>query len=181
LVLIGRESPRGLIPLSHRSQCFLLHLPPQQVLQIQFNQFQKMSDNLSPLELLPSEVRLILYGLLLNDNDNKTLEIRNQRPIDYQERSSVFRTSYNIIEHDLYRRSRPTTYCTTTNIGKPGLIWKLCTLAFLCPKLIPLQTCTLLLCESIVESITKLHTSSTVHTPLVSEETWRLLYHSLGI
>lgn len=65
---------------------------------------------------IPSEIRLLIYNLLLNDNDNQILEIRNEIPEHYKKRPSPSRTSYNIIGRDLARQSRLTTYCLNSDV-----------------------------------------------------------------
>ncbi|TVY37092.1 hypothetical protein LSUB1_G005895 [Lachnellula subtilissima] len=74
-----------------------------------------MADEQSPLMLIPSEIRLAIYQLLLNDNGHKTLEIRNEDPESYKRHDIPSRTSYRIIGRDLTRRSQSTTYHLTTD------------------------------------------------------------------
>jgi hypothetical protein len=64
----------------------------------------------SPFMRVPSEIRLMIYGLLFNDKDNQTLEFRNESAQQYKERTSALRTSYNVLGQDLGRQSRLTTY-----------------------------------------------------------------------
>lgn len=65
---------------------------------------------------IPSEIRLMIYNLLLNDKDNKILEIRNQSPQEYGKRIAPFRTSYNVLARDLGRQSRLTTYSLVSDV-----------------------------------------------------------------
>jgi len=67
---------------------------------------------------IPSEIRLMIYALLFDDNDHKTIEIRNRAPEDYKRRVIPHRTSYRVLGKDLTRQSHPTTYylSTDTNI-----------------------------------------------------------------
>jgi hypothetical protein len=65
---------------------------------------------------IPSEIRLMIYHLLLDDQGNKTIEIRNESPDRFKKRTLISRTSYNVIERNLTRRSQPTTYVTTSDI-----------------------------------------------------------------
>lgn len=64
---------------------------------------------------VPSEIRLMIYDILFDDKNQKTLEIRNQDPEAYKRRAKPFRTSYRVIGRDLARQSRPTTYCLTSD------------------------------------------------------------------
>ncbi|TVY65540.1 hypothetical protein LSUE1_G007811 [Lachnellula suecica] len=69
-----------------------------------------MMENQSPFMLMPSEIRLAVYHLLLNDKNHKTFEIRNEDPEVYQRHDAPTRTSYRVLGRDLVRQSRPTTY-----------------------------------------------------------------------
>ena len=64
---------------------------------------------------IPSEIRLMIYDLLFDDKNQKTLEIRNRAPDDYKRRAKPFRTSYRVLGKDLVRQSSPTTYCLTSD------------------------------------------------------------------
>jgi hypothetical protein len=74
-----------------------------------------MADEQSPFMLIPSEIRLAICRLLLNDKGNKTFEIRNEDPDVYQRHDARSRTSYRVLGRDLARRSRPTTYHLATD------------------------------------------------------------------
>lgn len=71
---------------------------------------------LPPFMRIPSEIRLMIYHLLLDDKNNQVLEIRNECPDDFKKRSSISRTSYNVLGRDLIRQSRPTTYRLITDV-----------------------------------------------------------------
>ena len=71
--------------------------------------------DLSPFMSIPSEIRLIIYGLLFDDKSQKTFEIRNQSPDVYKRRDKPFRTSYRVLGKDLMRQSSPTTYCLNSD------------------------------------------------------------------
>ena len=72
--------------------------------------------DLSYFDRLPGEIRIMIYALLLQDNGNQVIEIRNERPEQYKRKSQILRSTYNIVEHTLHRQSRLTTYTTTSNI-----------------------------------------------------------------
>jgi hypothetical protein len=69
-----------------------------------------MADEQSPFLRIPSEIRLMIYGLLFNDHGQKVFEIRNDDPEAYKRRNPHQRTGYRILGRDLNRQSRPTTY-----------------------------------------------------------------------
>jgi hypothetical protein len=69
-----------------------------------------MPQEQSPLLRIPSEIRLMIYELLFNDNQQTIFEIRNEDPDVYKRRSSHARASYRVLGRDLLRQSRPTTY-----------------------------------------------------------------------
>ena len=69
-----------------------------------------------PFMRIPSEIRLMIYDLLLNDKGNKVLEFRNEEPDKYNKRASTIRTSYNVLGRDLARQSRLTTYHLVSDI-----------------------------------------------------------------
>ena len=68
----------------------------------------------SPFMRIPSEIRLIIYDLLLDDRGHKTFEIRNEDSLEYRARASHKRTGYRIMARDLVRASKPTTYTLVT-------------------------------------------------------------------
>jgi hypothetical protein len=70
----------------------------------------------APFMRIPSEIRLVIYHLLLDDKDNEVLEIRNEDPDDFKNRISTSRTCYNVLGRDLVRQSRQTTYCLITDV-----------------------------------------------------------------
>jgi hypothetical protein len=74
-----------------------------------------MAEARSPFMLLPGEIRLAIYHLLLDDKNNRIFEIRNEDPEVYQRRAAPSRTSYRVLGRDLIRRSRPTTYHLVTD------------------------------------------------------------------
>lgn len=63
---------------------------------------------------IPAEIRLQIYGLLLDDGGHKTFEIRNEGSLQYRARAPHKRTSYQIMARDLVRASKPTTYHLVT-------------------------------------------------------------------
>jgi len=67
-------------------------------------------------ERIPGEIRLMIYGLLLNDKGNQILEIRNESFHRFATRSQLLRTTYNVAEQSLYRPSKRTTYHTLSDI-----------------------------------------------------------------
>jgi hypothetical protein len=64
---------------------------------------------------VPTEIRVMIYELLFDDKNQKTLEIRNRAPAEYTRRQKPFRTSYRIIGKDLVRQSHATTYCLVSD------------------------------------------------------------------
>jgi len=58
----------------------------------------------------------MIYKLVLNDKQNKSLEIRNESPEKFITRRQPSRTAYNVAEHSLYRPSKRTTYHTVSDI-----------------------------------------------------------------
>jgi hypothetical protein len=64
---------------------------------------------------IPSEIRLMIYDLLFDDKNHKTLEIRNRAPDEYKRRAKPFRTNYRVLGKDLVRQSSPTTYCLASD------------------------------------------------------------------
>jgi hypothetical protein len=68
----------------------------------------------SPFMRIPSEIRLMIYDLLLDDHGHKTFEIRNEESLEYRARGSHKRTGYQIMARDLVRASKPTTYTLVT-------------------------------------------------------------------
>jgi hypothetical protein len=64
---------------------------------------------------VPSEIRLLIYDLLFDDRNQKTLEIRNRPPEEYKRRAKPHRTTYRVLGRDLSRQSHPTTYCLITD------------------------------------------------------------------
>lgn len=62
---------------------------------------------------MPTEIRLHIYSYLLDDNENKTFQIRTADPKVFEDQiqSKPFqRTSYRILGGILYRQSQLTTY-----------------------------------------------------------------------
>ncbi|PMD63966.1 uncharacterized protein K444DRAFT_626209 [Hyaloscypha bicolor E] len=70
----------------------------------------------SPFMRIPSEIRLIIYTLLLNDHGHKTFEIRNEDSLKYRARGPHKRTIYRVVARDLARASKTTTYTLATKI-----------------------------------------------------------------
>lgn len=64
----------------------------------------------SPFMRVPSEIRLMIYEHLFNDNDQKIFQIRNEDPETYKSRAPHTRTGYRVLGRDLVRQSKPTTY-----------------------------------------------------------------------
>jgi hypothetical protein len=68
---------------------------------------------LPPFLNLPAEVRLQIYSYLIDDNDEKTFQIRSEDPKVYASRAVQQphqRTGYRILAGVLYGQSKPTTY-----------------------------------------------------------------------
>jgi hypothetical protein len=63
---------------------------------------------------IPSEIRFMIYDLLLDDHGNKTFEIRNEESLKYRARGAHIRRGYQILARDLVRASKPTTYTLVT-------------------------------------------------------------------
>ena len=53
--------------------------------------------DVSPFMRMPREIRLMIYGLLFDDKENRVLEIRNESAQQFKERGSSLRTSYNVL------------------------------------------------------------------------------------
>ena len=70
----------------------------------------------SIFERIPGEIRTMIYGFLLNDNNNKVLEIRNECPVKFIQRTNFSRATYNVAENSLYRPVKRTTYHTASDI-----------------------------------------------------------------
>jgi hypothetical protein len=59
---------------------------------------------------LPSEIRLQIYHLLLNDKGRTVFEIRHESPELFKLEETPHRTSYRVLGRGLTRQSFPTTY-----------------------------------------------------------------------
>jgi len=70
----------------------------------------------SLFERIPGEVRIMIYELILNDNHNKVIQIRNESHEKFITVDGMSRSVYNVAERTLYRPCKRTTYCTTSDI-----------------------------------------------------------------
>lgn len=70
----------------------------------------------SPFMRIPSEIRIMIYNLLLDDKDNRIFDIRSQEPDVYARRPSPpYRSSYGV-DHSLMRQRTSTTYHLCTEV-----------------------------------------------------------------
>ncbi|KAL2066983.1 hypothetical protein VTL71DRAFT_1407 [Oculimacula yallundae] len=75
-----------------------------------------MADEQSPFMRAPSEIRLMIYALLLDDRNERTFEIRHQNPDVYKRRTPHKRSQYRVLGRDLLRQSNATTYQLITDV-----------------------------------------------------------------
>ncbi|KAM0228063.1 hypothetical protein ACHAPO_010990 [Fusarium lateritium] len=61
---------------------------------------------------IPPEIRMLIYDYLLDNGGTKDISIRNQSRSEYDAcRSTTQRSTYNIMERSIVKRSYETTYC----------------------------------------------------------------------
>ncbi|CZT41902.1 uncharacterized protein RSE6_01712 [Rhynchosporium secalis] len=77
-----------------------------------------MADEQSHFMRAPSEIRLMIYSLLFDDDDRneRTFEIRHQNPDLYKRRAPHVRSHYRVLGRDLLRQSQTTTYQLVTDV-----------------------------------------------------------------
>jgi hypothetical protein len=87
-------------------------------------QLQAMAGNsLPPLLRIPSEIRLLIYDLLLNGHNNKIFSIRTEQVENYAARVKHLRTDYRILGGQFRRESQLTTYrCASGSIIHPEIL-----------------------------------------------------------
>ena len=75
-----------------------------------------------PFLRVPVEIRLIIYKLLLTDNEDKTLRIRTEKPCTYEQpkRETRRRSNFRYLADRMRSRSAESTYCLEKI---PGCIW----------------------------------------------------------
>jgi hypothetical protein len=61
---------------------------------------------------IPPEIRMLIYDYLLDNGGTKDISIRNQSRSEYEAcRSKTQRSTYNIMERSIVKKSYETTYC----------------------------------------------------------------------
>jgi hypothetical protein len=73
----------------------------------------------SYLMRVPAEIRMMIYGHLLNAGDHSCLAIRNQPQRDASDKRDIHskrRTRYNVLERSMLRRAYETTYCLDSDV-----------------------------------------------------------------
>ncbi|KAG9235125.1 hypothetical protein BJ875DRAFT_282067 [Amylocarpus encephaloides] len=66
---------------------------------------------------IPSEIRLQIYHMLLDDKGQNTFMIRNQDLEVFKRQDTLVRSTYRVLGRDLNRQSRPTTYCLASDVN----------------------------------------------------------------